>query len=350
MAVSEPRCVLITRFSALGDVAMTLPVVYDVCRANPDTRFIVLTRPLPAKLFINAPENLTVEAIDLNRYRGLRGLMRLCSEIRAKFPETDTVADLHDVIRTKVIRTWFRLHGARSYHINKGRLGRRALTRRRNKVLLPLPTMRSRYCEVFYRAGLRHAERFRNLFAHTPADPALYAAATPPKQPVERWIAIAPFARHAGKIYPADQMEQVVATLSSRPDHRIFLLGAGSEETNILGRWAMKYDRTVNMAMLSLGLEAELALLHACDALVSMDSANMHMASLVGLRTISVWGATHPYCGFMGWRQQKADAVQLDMVCRPCSVFGNKPCFRGDYHCLRGIPPSFILERLDATP
>lgn len=103
----------------------------------------------------------------------------------------------------------------------------------------------------------------------------------------------------------------------------------------------------MNMARAGIGIRAELALLSHCNVMLSMDSANMHLASLVGLRTVSVWGATHPYAGFMGWNQQMHDAVQLDMVCRPCSVFGNKPCARGDYHCLNGIPPSLIIEKIE---
>jgi ADP-heptose:LPS heptosyltransferase len=84
------------------------------------------------------------------------------------------------------------------------------------------------------------------------------------------------------------------------------------------------------------------------DAMISMDSANMHLAALVGTRVVSIWGATHPFCGFMGWRQRKEDAVQLDMVCRPCSVFGNRPCRRGDFHCMYGISPERIIQTLDA--
>ena len=81
--------------------------------------------------------------------------------------------------------------------------------------------------------------------------------------------------------------------------------------------------------------------------MLSMDSANMHLASLVELPVVSVWGATHPYCGFTGWHQNPANEVQADLPCRPCSVFGNKPCQRGDYACLRGIDYHAIVQRLD---
>ena len=83
------------------------------------------------------------------------------------------------------------------------------------------------------------------------------------------------------------------------------------------------------------------------DTMVSMDSANMHLASICGTRVVSVWGATHPYAGFMGWNQSVDDAVQLDMPCRPCSIYGNRPCLRGDYACLNNIDPVAIADRVE---
>jgi ADP-heptose:LPS heptosyltransferase len=80
--------------------------------------------------------------------------------------------------------------------------------------------------------------------------------------------------------------------------------------------------------------------------MISMDSANMHLASLFGVPVISVWGATHPYTGFYGWAQPTGNAVQIDLYCRPCSVFGNKPCYRGDHACMEQLPPELILEKL----
>ena len=73
----------------------------------------------------------------------------------------------------------------------------------------------------------------------------------------------------------------------------------------------------------------------------------MHLASLVKLPVVSVWGATHPYCGFTGWKQSPENIVQLDLPCRPCSVFGNKPCVSGGYACLNGITPEMILNKVE---
>ena len=78
-----------------------------------------------------------------------------------------------------------------------------------------------------------------------------------------------------------------------------------------------------------------------------MDSANMHLASLTGIPVVSIWGATHPYAGFMGWGQSLDNAIQLDMDCRPCSIFGQKPCRLGDYPCLNNIKPETVVEKIN---
>ena len=90
----------------------------------------------------------------------------------------------------------------------------------------------------------------------------------------------------------------------------------------------------------------ELIIMSHLDVMLSMDSANMHLASLTATPVVSVWGATHPYAGFMGFRQKEENAVQIDLECRPCSIFGQKPCQRGDYACMNNIPPERITERI----
>ena len=344
---NKKRNILISRFSALGDVAMTLPSVYNACAANPDDSFYFLTRKHPAQLFINAPENLTVIGVDLDLYKGVKGMWRLASELKEKYG-ISVYVDLHDVLRTKLLRFFLRLKGAKTRHIIKGRAEKRKLTRRNNKVLIQLKPTSERYDDTFNRAGVELADTFRSLYAGGKGDPADFASVCPPKKTGEYWFAIAPFAKHPGKIYPFEHLEKVAEHFASRPGTRLFVFGFGPREEKLIATLAGKYPNVINMASASLGLGAELSLLSHCDIMLSMDSANMHLASLVGLRCVSIWGATHPYTGFLGWRQDVADAVQLDMTCRPCSVFGNKPCMRGDYHCLWGISPQMVIQRLQS--
>lgn len=341
------RNVLIARFSALGDVAMTIPVVYSLCRTNEQVRFVFITRRLPASIFLNRPANLEVVPVELDQYRGIGGMRRLAAELHAAYG-IDAFADLHGSLRTRLLRLFLRLRGVRTAYIHKQRMRRRALTRPRNKVMLPLTPMRAAYREVFWSLGLPREDSFDHIFEGAEPSPQIYSAVTGPKRQGEQWVAIAPFAAHAGKVYPTDLMEQVVATLAARDGFKLFIFGAAGREASMIATWRARYgEHVVNMAEARLGLPAEMALLRHCSVMLSMDSANMHIASLVRLRVVSVWGATHPYCGFMGWHQRREDTVQLDMVCRPCSIYGNKPCRRGDYHCLRGIQPSYIISQID---
>ena len=344
---NETRNVLVTRFSALGDVAMTLPVVYDACAANPAMNFVMLTRPLPAKMFLCPPPNLKVVAVNLNDYKGIAGMRRLLAEMVDKHG-IDTVVDLHDVLRTKLIRLFARMRGLRVAGIDKGRKARKALTRQSKKAVVQLTPMPTRYRETFDKAGIYVAESFKSLFPSGNADLNASEFNLNLSKGDETWLAIAPFAAHDGKIYPTHLMERIIDHYADLPGFRIFVFGAGQNEEKEIERMAKGRGNVVSMAARNLGLPAELALMSNCDTMLAMDSANMHLASLVGLRTVSVWGATHPFTGFYGFRQDISDAVQLEMVCRPCSIFGNKPCRRHDYHCLNGISPSLIISRIDA--
>lgn len=341
------RNVLIVRFSAIGDVAMTVPVVYSVCKTYPDVRFIFVTRRTMTSIFLNPPSNLVLCGVDLKAdYKGLGGVGRMFKELRREYA-IDAVADLHDVLRTKYLRLLGRLRFMPVSRIHKGRREKHALTRPHRKVMLQLETSIERYRKVFDRLGLPSEDSFNGLFAPAGRAPAeSYSAITQPRRPGEHWIGIAPFAKHRGKIYPEELMEQVVAGLSEIADMRIFLFGGGDHESAVLGRWAASYPGVTSLAGARYGFGTELAMISNLDLMVSMDSANMHLASLVAIPVVSLWGATHPYCGFKGWRQTEENMIQLPLTCRPCSVFGDKPCPRGDYLCLAGISPKVVIDRI----
>lgn len=341
-----PKAVLVTRFSALGDVVMTIPALYDACMANPGVEFVMLTRASIAPLFINRPVNLTIEGVDLKEWSGPLGLWRLVKEMKRRHG-IEMIVDLHDVLRTKIIRLAGRLLSIPSVHIDKGRSDKRRLTRSTGKVLLPLKHSIERYRDTFAQAGLPSTPRFDGLFATHPATPADYAAITPPRPAGEVWVGIAPFARHQGKIYPPELMEQVIRELSGRTGWHIFLFGGGETEKTILAEWARKYPSTTSLAGQQYGFPAELALLSQLDVMISMDSANMHLAAIAGTPVVALWGATHPYCGFSGWRVPEENNIQLPIPCRPCSVFGNRPCALGGYRCLSGIRPRAVTDRVD---
>ena len=340
--------VAVARFSAIGDVAMTVPVIYSVCRTYPDIRFIFITRRTMADIFVNAPDNLKVIGVDLKTdYVGVAGMKRLAAEIEKEY-EIDYFVDLHNVLRTRILRLFWRMSGVKSSVINKGKINKRALTRRYRKRLFPLISQRARYREAFFKAGLPVNDHFDGLYGgRGKSDTKIFEAITAPKVQGERWVGVAPYAAHRGKIYPLDQMERALELIKAQcPSTRFFFFGGGGDEQATLQQWANRFEGSVSLAGKKYGFTVELALINHLDTMITMDSANMHLASIASVPTISVWGATHPYCGFKGWRQADTDIVQSPMTCRPCSVFGNKPCHRGDYMCLKSIGSAVVAKKV----
>ena len=343
MAKSDqrPRNVLVMRLSALGDVAMTIPVLYPVCRANPDTRFVMLTKKWPASMFHDRPDNLLVLGIDVKtEYKGVMGLRKLASQLRHEY-HIDAVADLHNVIRARIISLFMRLHGIPVVHLDKQRARRKALVTHKSDE--PVTPTIERYRDVFRQLGLEAPDSFTRLYDNKPLP---VSSLVLDKEPGQRWVAISPFSAHEGKVYPRELMAQVVDQLSQRESYWLFLMGGGKDEKIALRKMVGKRKRVISMAEIKHGFIDEYALLGKCDLMLTMDSANMHLASLMGLKTITIWGATAPACGFLGYGQNASDDIQLDMECRPCSIYGERKCRYGDYRCLSKIPADEVVKRV----
>lgn len=338
--------VLIIRFSALGDVAMTVPVVYSLAYTYPETRFTVLSRPFARPFFENlAPNVFFMEADVKGEYHGIHGLNKLYRRLIAK--NFTAVADLHDVLRSKYLLMRFQLGGYKNARIDKHREGKRKLCAPKNKVKKQQPTSFENYQDVFEKIGYPIQPYFDSLFGKEKGPISQLSSIIGKKAPGKKWIGIAPFAAHKGKIYPIEKMETVIANLNEAyPDCRIFFFGGGKTEMAKMDEWCERYHTCTNASKNLHGLSEELILMSHLDVMVSMDSGNMHLASLVNCPVVSIWGATHPYCGFMGWNQKSDDCVQIDLDCRPCSVYGNKPCLRGDYACLNNITPQQIVDKV----
>lgn len=324
--------ILLIRFTALGDVAMLAPIVREVAEQRPHDEFHVMSMPFCAPLFDEIAPNVNFIGRNIKKdYKGIPGIYRLFKELDAM--RFDFVCDMHDVLRTKVLRLLFRIHGYKVFKINKHRAFRKEITAPEGKkVLRQLPTSFDNYREVL-----------RNVFPDL-KECDYEAISTKGNSPVKR-IGIAPFAAHEGKIFPIGKMEQLVSLLS-RDVEDVFLFGGGGKEKETMTSWAEKYAHVHLASETHKGLREELKLMKTLDVMLSMDSANMHLASLVGTRVVSIWGATHPYAGFLGWRQSQDDCVQLDLPCRPCSIYGNKPCLFGDHRCMKNITPEMVRNKV----
>lgn len=339
--------ILIIRFSALGDVAMMVPVVSSFARQYPHLRITVLSRSFMRPLFENIAPNVGFMGADLNKeYHGIKGLNALYRRLVAK--NFTAVADMHNVLRSNYLRMRFNADRYRVEHINKNRRGRRELTRKDGKKLVQQKSSFEKYADVLERLGYPVELKFDSLFPSGGGPMAEIESAVGNKEECRQWIGVAPFAAHAGKVYPLEKTREVIEMLLGKyPSARIFLFGGGEKEVGIMDEWAAAMPQCGVVPRLLHGFRNELILMSHLDVMLSMDSANMHLASLVATPVVSIWGATHPFAGFNGWNQPWENLIQTDLPCRPCSIFGNMPCHRGDYACLNGIAPESIVARIE---
>ncbi|MET0393249.1 MAG: glycosyltransferase family 9 protein [Chitinophagaceae bacterium] len=334
----SPRHLLVFRFSALGDVAMTIPVIRLLLDRYPGLQVSLVSDPFMQPL-TEGIERLHFYPADTKaKFRGIKGLYALSRQIR-KDIACDAIADLHNVLRTKLLR--FFLAGKPVAVIDKGRKEKKELTRPVDKKLRPLKTMFQRYADVFAGVGLPV-----QLNVNGGIVPRTANLKTINLSAINGPVAgIAPFAKHAAKLYPPDKMKEVVSMLSQYPGITILLFGSPAEAP-ILQEWEREIPHVYSLAG-TMSFAEELDVIAGLDVMVSMDSANMHLASLYGIPVVSVWGGTHPFLGFYGWGQPPDNAVQLDLPCRPSSVFGNKPCpVHGNAGCMNGITPAMIHDKV----
>ncbi len=338
----EGEHILVTRFSAMGDVAILVPVLQAVTSTYPSLKITVLTRGFFAPIFRNIP-NVQVYNADLKGlHSGIRGLCRLASEMREL--EITAVADVHDVLRTNVLRSIFYLFGIPVKQIDKGRAEKKALIAEKNKVFCQLKPTSQRYADVFSQLGY-------------PVDLSKFTSQNKQKltpeilkitgNDLKKWVGIAPFAQHNSKVYPLDLMEEVVRGLDAQQNIKVFLFGGGAAEIEKLDALAGSFENVTSIAG-KLSFEEELDLISNLDVMLSMDSGNAHLAALYGVSVITLWGVTHPYTGFAAFGQPDENNLLPDLEkypSIPTSVYGNVVP-RGYEDVMRSIPPDKVVKKV----
>lgn len=340
--MSGIKHILVIRLSAMGDVAMTVPMLKAFRIQYPEVKITVLSRPFFQPLFEDIP-NVTFFAIDVKeKHKGFSGLIRLFREL--KLHNIHAVADLHNVLRTKVITKLFALSGKKTAVVDKGRAEKKALTRIHNKIFRQLTPMVERHANVFKQLGFPIDFKISDSPQKKELSKEIIAITGIKNQ---NWVGIAPFAQHLPKVYPQDLMQQVIDSLAKDINNKILLFGGGANEIAVLNQFSDNYKNVIVVAG-KITFKQELELISNLDCMLSMDSGNAHIASLFGVKVITLWGATHPYAGFYPFNQPLENAICADREkypLLPTSIYGNK-MIEGYKDAMRTIEPDTVVQKI----
>ncbi|HQW68985.1 MAG TPA: glycosyltransferase family 9 protein [Flavobacterium sp.] len=306
----------------MGDVAMTVPVIRALVEQHSSVKSTVVSRPFFKPFFDGIP-NVEFFAVDVKeRHKGFLGLLKLYFDLKQL--NIDAVADLHNVLRSQIIRTLFSLAGKKVAATDKGRAEKKALTRAENKVFQPIKSMVERHVETFKKLGFSVDLSLPSFPEKAILSEEILKVSG--KKDNFKWIGIAPFAQYESKVYPLDLMQKVIDLLAENHNYKLFLFGGGKEETEKLNILAKQRENFIVVAG-KLKFNQELQLISNLDIMLSMDSGNAHIAAMLGIKVITLWGATHPFAGFAPFNQPlenclTADRNQFPLL--PTSVYGNK--------------------------
>jgi len=330
----------------MGDVAMTVPVLRAFVKQYPEVKITVISRPF-FKPFFEGIQNLEFFAFDeKERHKGFPGLLRLYKDIKKL--EIDAFADLHNVLRSKIVSLLFALSGKKRATVDKGRTGKKELTRAENKIFKQLPTMFEQHAKVFEELG----------FPVDLSNPEFPEKANLDSDVLEiignqnqKLIGIAPFAQYNSKVYPLDLMTEVISALAENPNNKILLFGGGKKEIEILDSLSKPFNNVINMAG-KIKFQQELQLISNLDVMLSMDSGNAHIAAMLGVEVVTLWGATHPFSGFAPFNQSSQNCLISDrnwFPKLPTSVYGNK-IVEGYEDVMRTITADSVVKVLNNLP
>lgn len=338
--------IAVIRLSAMGDVAMTVPVIRAFVRQNPGVKITVVSRPF-FKPFFNGIPNVDFFSVDVKvRHKGFFGLLRLYSDLKKL--NIDAVADLHNVLRSQVVRILFAISGKKVAFTDKGRAEKKALTRAKNKIFEPLKSIVERHVDTFSELGFT-IDLSHPKFPET-AQLSIEIIQLTGERQQDKWIGIAPFAQYESKVYPMDLMQQVIDELALNNINKIFLFGGGNKEIEILNSLTKGKTNVINVAG-KLSLQQELQLISNLDVMLSMDSGNSHIAAMLGVKVVTLWGATHPFAGFAPFNQPLENCITADREKHPLlptSVYGNKKV-EGYEDVMRTIKVESILKKLNTN-
>jgi heptosyltransferase-2 len=333
--MADLRNILLIRFSSIGDILLTTPLIRALRQRHPAAAIAVLTKEPFVPLLADNPR--LTEVIG---FRTGEPLDRLAAGLRAR--AFTHVLDLHGSLRSRALRYLVRgpeWHGYRNH-----RVAREILIRYKRNVYprdVPVP---ERYFDAARTLDVRPDGEAPEFFlarqSHDDAAAWLLDSGLPADRPL---VALAPGAAHNTKRWPVEYWQDLATRLVAA-GFAVVTVG-GPDDTAAATAVARAAGPAGASAAGRFGLQGTGALLSRCRGLVSGDTGVMHMATGVGTPVVALFGPTVRPFGFFPY-SRKAIVLERDLDCRPCTAHGSERCPLGHHRCLRDIVPGEVADVL----
>lgn len=311
--------ILVIRFSSMGDVILTSPVVRCLKQQLPGVEVHYLTKKQQALLL---EANPYIDRLHLLEKNGEKALIEVLQAL-----SFDVVIDLHHNLRS--MRFKLALSG-KKYSFKKLNFRKWLLVRWKQKDQ-HLPHVVDRYLAAFADLGVKNDGRGLDFFI--PERCSMPAATFEPAL-AEPFVAFSIGGQHATKKLPAHKIAEICRSI----EQPIVLMG-GPEDAAVADQVLANCPHPrlfSSCGKLNMGQSADL--LRQASLVISHDTALMHLAAAFGRKTLAIWGNTVPQLGMTPYLAQAAPAAEhfevAGLSCRPCSKIGFSSCPEKHFRCM----------------
>ncbi len=342
---------LIVRYAQIGDVLIAVPVIYSLAKQYPEDEFTVLTNTKFSGIFRQMPSNVKLYPMIYRRKKiALRGLIYLFERytllLKLFFSKKyDRVALLQDGTFEDQLQCLLSIRKSRVVRIDlKEFLSKEKL---KQQDFLQTPPLHKLYAETLSQLGYLSIENEFDASWYKDQSRQNILLNNNQMSVSAKRVGIAPFSRLKLKVYPLEKIEEIIRYFHSRPDVELLIFGGGEEEKLKTEEWKKRYPR-IQSVIGKMTFDEEMLVVASCRVLLTMDSANLHLASLVGTPAVSIWGPSHPRLGYYPYNQDEDNAIQKEIACRPCSFWGENPCINEQKCECMNIDPQVIVQKIES--
>ncbi|MGD1048731.1 MAG: glycosyltransferase family 9 protein [Candidatus Krumholzibacteriaceae bacterium] len=328
--------ILVIRLSSLGDLVLMMPMVRALRAGFPAAEIHLLCKEKYTGLFEGSD---SIDRIVVVKRGGFGELMRIRSWLSLE--RYDVIIDAHNVIRSNIL--FHTLGAPKKRQIAKSDLKKLLLIRGKTNLYGTVVSQSERYRELARGLGVEVREAFEELPVPETAVSEAERALSRSGPPGARLVAFAPGARWQTKRWPEECYAELIAGVS-RLGYEAVVIG-GPDDAASNARVARMSNRAPLDLTGKLSIMESAAVLKRCRALVTNDSAPLHLAEAVGTPVVAFFGPTVREFGYYP-RLARSRVLEASLPCRPCSRNGARRCPYGTTECLAAIGPSHALETL----
>ncbi len=322
--------VLFIRFSSLGDVLLTTPIIRAFRTHFPNAEIHFLTKKQFAPILEYNPFIDTLISFDAENESMLQLIIRLQKE------HYSHIIDLHDKLRSALIK---RFVPGKTFTYKKKHSYRKKLLKDHD--LKPISSTVDLYASVLENFNLSLDEKKPDFFL--PDNEKVIASSFLPSDK-KRIVTMSPGASWHTKQYPTKYYKEIILHLLDHSDIRIVLIGTTQEKNLTTELAALSENKILNLGGRTTLIESAVIIKHS-DLFISGDCGPMHIAVAFEIPQIAIFGPTHPKLGFAPLNPN-AEVLTLDLDCSPCTLHGNNLCPKAHFKCMMDIKPEEIFEKI----